>query len=78
MYHYKKKVDINSGATGPAGRILRTLRLDRSLTTPVGGLVVGDQENVSEDYRKEIRNANLQAEYIKAQARSEMQRHRFY
>ncbi len=79
IFKFKKKVDSNLGIIRPANRIMRLLRLDKSFTTSIVDLVDEYQENVSEDYRREIKNAILQVEYMKTQATMMvMQNRRFY
>ena len=77
IFNYKKKASINIDLIKPPKRILRLLRIDKSDTSYIIGQVENDQENVSEAYRKEIRNGTLQADYTKAHAVMTMQNRRF-
>ena len=58
--------------------MLRLLKFDKGFTISIVGLAEEDQENVSEDYRKEIKYRILEADYEKAQAIMTMLNRRFY
>jgi len=78
MLKNKKKIGSNMGSIKPGNRMLRLFRRDEGFATSVVGLSEEDQENVSEGYRKEIENAKLQTEILKAQTIMAFQNRRFY
>jgi len=68
MFKKRNKIGSSLGVGKSENHILRMLRLDKGFATSLVGLERADQENVCEDYQKEIGNTMLEIEFRKAQA----------